>query len=125
MSDLEVAIEAVDHGVVAALAGEVDLSNAPPLRDRLIAAVPNTAWGLVVDLSGLTYLDSSGVRLLFDLAARLGERRQQLILLAPPDTLHREVLRLVTIQRVAEVAETRSAALARLADVRREQAREP
>jgi anti-sigma B factor antagonist/stage II sporulation protein AA (anti-sigma F factor antagonist) len=123
MTELEIDVEDVGAGVVATLIGDVDLANAAPLRDRLLAAVPNTAWALVVDLARLTYLDSSGVRLLFDLAARLGERRQHLILLAAPDTLHREVLRLVAMDRVATVVDTRADALARLDEVRREQAR--
>jgi len=70
--------------------------------------------GAVVDLSRLTYPDRSGVRLLFDLAGRLGERRQHLILLAAPDTLRREVRRLVAVERVATVVDTRADALARL-----------
>lgn len=123
MSELRIDVEEVGAGIVASLGGDVDLANAAPLRDRLLAAVPNTAWALVVDLSGLTYLDSAGVRLLFDLAGRLRERRQQLILLAAPDTLHREVLRLVAMDRVASVVDTRADALARLDEVRREQAR--
>jgi anti-anti-sigma factor len=66
-----------ERGVVLArLRGEIDLSNAEPMRLQMDEAVPNQAIGLIVDLTGVRYLDSSGIRMLFDIARRL-ERRQQ------------------------------------------------
>ena len=50
--------------MVAHLAGEVDLSNAGDLRQAMLDAVPNTAEGMVVDLSVVSYLDSSGIQML-------------------------------------------------------------
>jgi anti-anti-sigma factor len=46
------------------------------MRLQMDEAVPNQAIGLIVDLTGVRYLDSSGIRMLFDIARRL-ERRQQ------------------------------------------------
>jgi anti-anti-sigma factor len=54
--------------VVGALSGEIDLSNAKALEREIADAVPNTARGMVLDLAKLTYLDSSGIRLLLSLA---------------------------------------------------------
>ena len=64
--------------LVARVSGEVDLSNAASVTDRLIEATPNSATALVLDLSGTRYLDSSGVRMLFELAQRLRNRGQEL-----------------------------------------------
>jgi anti-anti-sigma factor len=63
---------------VAGIRGEVDVSNAGDLGNRLHAFVPNSALGLVLDLTETTYFDSSGVRLLFDLGERLRQRQQEL-----------------------------------------------
>ncbi|HLM27856.1 MAG TPA: STAS domain-containing protein [Thermoleophilaceae bacterium] len=72
------------HGVVIArIAGEIDTSNAAGVGDRLTAAVPNTAPGMVLDLSELSYVDSSGVELLFRLGERLEDRRQRLAVALP------------------------------------------
>ena len=65
------------HGVVVArLSGEIDLSNAEAVRLQIEESVHNRAIGLIIDLTHVGYLDSSGLGLLFDLARRL-ERRQQ------------------------------------------------
>jgi anti-sigma B factor antagonist/stage II sporulation protein AA (anti-sigma F factor antagonist) len=107
-----------DDVVVARLSGEVDLSNANAVGDQLRAAIPNRALGLVLDLSGTSYLDSSGVSLIFDLADRLRRRQQQLRLVAPADAPLRRILRIVdpggalplTDSIDAAVAEIRGAA---------------
>lgn len=84
-----------DHdGVhVAAITGEVDISNVDDVSRRLIA-LPNFAHGLVVDLRLVSYLDSTGISMLHDLAARLRERSQQLIIVCPQGSPPRRVLEL-------------------------------
>ena len=84
-----------DDVVVARLTGEVDLSNAEAVGAELAAAVPNRAHGLVLDLGGTRYLDSSGVSLVFDLADRLRKRQQQLRLVIPAGAPLRRVLAIV------------------------------
>jgi anti-anti-sigma factor len=74
----EVATQERDGVPVASIHGEVDVSNADELGRRLHASVPNSALGLVLDLTETTYFDSSGVRLLFDLGERLTRRQQAL-----------------------------------------------
>ena len=96
MSDLSsLQVDDSDDVVVARLAGEIDLSNASSVGDQLTGAVPNSALGLVLDLSDTSYLDSSGVSLVFDLAERLRRRQQQLRLVVPEDAPLRRVLRIV------------------------------
>ena len=65
MSDLaSFAVVKADEIVVGFLSGEIDLSNAKELESQIENAVPNSALGMVLDLSELRYLDSSGIRLL-------------------------------------------------------------
>jgi anti-anti-sigma factor len=92
----------VDDGiVVAALPEEIDLANARGITSMVSAAVPNEAVGVVLDLSGTTYLDSSGVHLVFDLADRLQARQQTLVLAVPESSNVRRVLELVDVTVVA------------------------
>ena len=70
---------------LARLTGAVDLSNVEELTARLEGAVSNRALGLVLDLSGVTYLDSTGLRLIYRLARRLGDRQQSLRLVVEDD----------------------------------------
>jgi anti-anti-sigma factor len=77
---------------VVRIRGEIDLSNTDDIRSEVIAALPPAAPGLVLDLTGTTYLDSSAIRLLFDLAERLQSRRQRLGLVVTEAALVRRVL---------------------------------
>ena len=49
----------------------------------LIAEAMRFARGVVVDMSDLAFIDSSGASMLFALARRVGSRRQELRVVAP------------------------------------------
>lgn len=95
----EVALVRRDGVVVASLVGEVDLSNVSEIRRALLEGVTQETECLVVDLSDTSYLDSTGVRMLFDLAVRLQARRQQLRLVVPNATIVRRVLVLTKLDQ--------------------------
>jgi anti-anti-sigma factor len=84
---------------LAKVAGEVDASNVSELSQRLLAAVSNKARALVLDLSETSYIDSSGINLIFDAAARLRNRRQELRLVVTPRSFVGEVLAAVSMER--------------------------
>ena len=96
---------------VARIVGEVDASNASDFANELKQVVPNTAMDLVLDLSETSYIDSSGVHLIFDLADALRQRQQRLLLVVPPDSFVADVLGVVNVSGVTEVAATLSDAL--------------
>ena len=50
---------------VVRLEGDLDIARAPELRERLLGAVRNEDFGLVLDLTDARYIDSVGVSLLF------------------------------------------------------------
>ena len=80
---MNVAVEIVKNTPVARLSGEVDMSNVRAIEDRIGGSVTNKAFAVVVDLSDVTYLDSAGIRLLFQLDARIQSRQQQLVIVVP------------------------------------------
>jgi anti-anti-sigma factor len=80
------------RALVVRVIGEVDLSNAEQIRNDVSAALPHDGAGIALDLTQTTYLDSSGIRLLFDLAQRLQDRRQQLVLVVTDEALVRRVI---------------------------------
>jgi stage II sporulation protein AA (anti-sigma F factor antagonist) len=63
--------------------GEVDMSNCDRIDTAVTTTVTNQAFALVLDLSGVTYLDSAGVRLLYQLDARLDIHQQRLVVVVP------------------------------------------
>lgn len=96
----ELGFEFLGDAILARLSGDVDLANARSVKERLLEAVPNTASGLVLDLSATHHLDSSGVRLIFELAERLGNRRQELQIVVPGESNIRRVLLLTEVDSV-------------------------
>ena len=91
---------------VARLVGEVDASNASGFTGELKDSLPNTAIGLVLDLTETTYIDSSGIHMIFDLADALRRRQQTLALVVPPDTFVSDVLGAVNLTGAASVSST-------------------
>ncbi|MET8908408.1 STAS domain-containing protein [Micromonospora sp. NPDC004551] len=60
-------IQDVDDGLVRlSLIGELDMATVQPLCDRVEQAIKSGASGLVIDLAGLSFCDSSGIRALMD-----------------------------------------------------------
>lgn len=98
--------------VVARLVGEVDVTNVGVVGEQLVAAVPNDAHALVLDLGETAYLDSAAIELLFELSRRLRRRRQDLRLVVPAGSPLTRVLELTGVHSVAHVAETLATALA-------------
>ena len=70
---LELSTRASADGIpVVTVAGEIDMSNAGRFRDALgLAAAAVDGGSFVVDLTGVEYLDSAGVHVLFAHAARI------------------------------------------------------
>jgi anti-sigma B factor antagonist len=76
--------------------------------------VPNHVRGLVVDLSDVRYVDSSGLSPLFDLRRRLRTRRQELRVVVPPQSHVRRALELVDLDSTALLDGSLESALAEL-----------
>jgi anti-anti-sigma factor len=94
-----------DNFRVAKLTGEIDISNADKVTNAL-TRMPNTLHGLVVDLTELTYLDSAGVRMLYELGKRLSLRSQSLVVVSPSGRPPRRVLELTGVPERVRVVET-------------------
>jgi len=103
MSAAQVQVSTDAGWPVARLTGAVDLSNVEELGLRLERSVSNRAQGLVLDLSAVTYLDSTGLRLIFRLARQLGDRQQRLRLVVPETSRITRVLTLAGVGSVAEI----------------------
>ena len=70
---LDVSLEAIeDDRSVLALSGELDLSTIPRVEPRLFAEL-RARSGLVVDLSELSFIDSSGIAVLIAAQRASGE----------------------------------------------------
>lgn len=100
--------------VIAHLTGELDIAGAPATGAQIEQAVPNSALGLVVNMSKLEFIDSSGVAMLFALVRRLSSRRQALRVVAPEGQPVARVLEIVEFERAAPISTDLASAVAEL-----------
>jgi len=110
-SPAEIVLDRRNGSIVARLSGDVDMSNAPYVRDQLLAAIPNDALALVLDITACRYLDSAAIEVLFEVSRRLGRRRQEVRLVMPPDSPLRRVIELTEVHTAAPVYDSLEAAL--------------
>jgi anti-sigma B factor antagonist len=100
--------------VVVRLTGELDIATAERMGRQIAEAVPSTARGVVIDMTHLGFMDSSGVSMLFGLARRVGSRRQELRVVAVPGHPVARVLEIVEFERAAPVHRDVSSAVAEI-----------
>jgi len=84
--------ETTRNGAVAVIAasGELDLSGAQVLESELERLQADPELGTVVlDLRGLEFMDSSGLRLVVLADMRAREAGRRLVLVRGPETVHR------------------------------------
>jgi anti-anti-sigma factor len=91
--------------LIAHVTGEIDISNAGELRIAITEATPNGAFGAVLDLSDVDYIDSAGIHLLYRLGESLRNRRQTLRIVVPAQSPTADALRLAGITRHVDVVE--------------------
>ena len=81
-------IERTNGAVVVHLVGELDLYNAPEVRETLLQLCAEKPERLVVDLSDVDFVDSTALGVLIEARTRL-ENRQSFLLAAPGRETHR------------------------------------
>jgi anti-anti-sigma factor len=81
-----VVVEHLDDRSVARVVGEIDAANVGELETGLRSAVRAAGGPLVIDLSGLSYLDSAGIRALFVTAREAGKHQVELQVVIPPSS---------------------------------------
>jgi len=81
-----------------ALTGELDLANAPDLDRELRRVEATDAEVILVDLWGVSFVDSSGMKVLVTAAARCRARNRLVLQCASPN-----VLRALRLAGVADV----------------------
>lgn len=112
LADLE--LESIAGLPVARFSGEIDRSNADELGERVTNAIDEGGKGLVADLSKLAFIDSTGIHMLFELAAELKRQRQALRVVVPAGAHLGEILDTVGLNQAAPTDHTVDDAVAAL-----------
>ena len=95
---LDVRVEKHQGAPVVHVRGELDLSTCEQVETALAQAEGANPPTLVLDLSGVSFMDSTGVRTLLQADSRARRDGRRLLLIAPPEPAAR-VLRVTLLDR--------------------------
>lgn len=76
--DLDLKVEDTDAGRVVHVGGELDLASAPQLSAALSEEARSSSSPVILDMSGVTFIDSSALRALVLAGRELGEAGRKL-----------------------------------------------
>lgn len=107
---LNINLEQLDGAAVLKPHGDIDMASSPLLRSRLQEAESSSAKRLVVDLSGVSYMDSSGVATLVEAMQVARRGGQQLILFGMQDRV-RSIFEIAKLDSVFTIVESLPEAL--------------
>jgi anti-sigma B factor antagonist len=82
--------------------GEVDIYTAPRLKEAVIAALNEGAQSLAFDLSGVGFLDSTGLQVLMSAKKRTAERGGEVYLLGVGGQIRR-VFSLLSLEKIFRI----------------------
>jgi anti-sigma B factor antagonist len=101
-----------------AVSGELDIATAPALEAALEDAIRDSAGALVLDVTELEFVDSSGLSVLLRTRALLGREDRALVLVCPEGAVLR-VLEVAGVTDLFSPYRTREAAAAALVPIDR------
>lgn len=109
--DVTVSNTSENGRTVVDVTGEVDVYTAPALRERLIALVESGRTDLVVDLTQVRFMDSTGLGLLVGVLKRIRGLGGQLQLVIDAERLLK-VFRITSLDQVFTIRASRDEAMA-------------
>jgi anti-sigma B factor antagonist len=99
--------------IIATVNGDIDGKSAPQVQAELLAALQSGSR-LLVDMSGVVYLSSAGLRMLLLLYRQVAIKKGRVVLVGVPEEI-RDTMSMTGFINFFTLAETREAGLAALA----------
>lgn len=88
-SGVRIVVSEWDTTTTVDLEGELDLAEQQDVRDTVFEALERRPVRLVLDLSRLTFIDSSGVHVVTDAVEQSAEQDTRLMIVPGPPSVHR------------------------------------
>jgi anti-sigma B factor antagonist len=107
---MKITQEKHNDAVVCMLDGEVDINTSPELRKACETLIKNNEKKVLMDLSGVTYIDSSGLATLIEMFQRLKKIGGRLRLSNMNEKV-KNVFEITKLYKLFEIFDTRDTAL--------------
>jgi len=98
---------------VISVSGEIHVTTAPEFSQRLNDAIASGTRGLVIDMSGVEFIDSTGLSVLLNGLRRVTRAESRLSLVVSNPTVMR-LFEITRLDSTFDIQPTREAALARV-----------
>src|SRR5690242_886800 len=105
--------EKIGQVVIVGLSGDIDLAGAKLFRERVLQVLDRAEKFLLIDLTDVTYINSTGLSVLILAAKRLGTDNGRLVLAVGTDSIQR-VLKITGLSTLFTMLPTKAEALASL-----------
>jgi anti-sigma B factor antagonist len=96
---------------VVNVSGEIHVSTAPSFREQLTEVIESGGTALVLDLSGVEFIDSTGLSVLLNGLRLVGQRHGRLALVCTNPTVMR-LFEITSLDATFDIFEERTAAIA-------------
>jgi anti-sigma B factor antagonist len=103
----------VPEPIVITPTGDLDVATVTDFEDALSEAAQEAGERMIIDLSAIDFIDSSGLSVILQVNERLRQERRSLAVVAPRGTAAAVLLTLTGLRRSLAVFESRGAALRR------------
>jgi anti-sigma B factor antagonist len=109
--DFSVEYTVTDEGIVVlVVSGPMDVATVPQLRDLMVRLIEEGHHRLVLDLSGVDFIDSIGLGVIVGVVHRLRPHDGSVAVAAPSEQV-RQVLQITQLDRVVALHDTTAAAV--------------
>jgi anti-sigma B factor antagonist len=89
MTNLRMDVIRADERVVVAFSGELDMAEAPRVQQELEELASSRPGLLVLDLRGVSFIDSSGLRVILESDIRSRRQGWRVAVVPGPEQVHR------------------------------------
>lgn len=89
MDGIELKVDRNGPGAVLSVTGEVDLTSAPRLDDEVTSLIEGAVTDLVIELRGVSFMDSTGLRVLLKASKLIDSNGGKLQLAQPSEPVRR------------------------------------
>lgn len=111
MADLKIETRMVGGKPVLDLTGEVDSYNSPKLRETMVALIEEGNPHLLINMTGVDYIDSTGLGTLVGGLKRASEKNGTIRIVCPNEQIYK-VFNITGLVKVFSIFDNEQAALA-------------
>ena len=106
-------IERQGETFIAVVSGRVDGTNAAEFQDELAAVTDGSGHSVILDIGGLSYISSAGLRVILLLARTLRTQKARFMICSPSDSI-REIFDISGFSQIIPIHSSQAEAVAAL-----------